>query len=229
MKPLIGVTPQQNMEDMNIWMRDQYTRSIEAAGGIPVVLEQLTDPDTLDALCAHLDGILFSGGPDVGPHYYGAEVEPECGRVNDVRDAFEMALYRVAEKHGLPMFGICRGIQFMNVAAGGTLYQDIPDHMGVQHPVTIREGSAVHELVGKTEIVTNSWHHQLVRDPAPGCIPVAWSENGKRIEAIERPDGVFWLGVQWHPELTAVENEPESCVLFEGFVRAAQKHRDAKN
>lgn len=228
MKPLIGITPQHDAESNHTWMREQYPRAIALAGGIPVVLEQETDAETLDALCAHLDGVLFSGGPDVHPRYYGAEVEPECGFINDARDAFEMALYSVAERHGLPMLGICRGIQFMNVAAGGTLYQHVPGHSDVRHPVTVLEGSLLHGYIGKTAFTTNSYHHQLVRDVAPGCIACAWSEDGQRIEGIERPGGIFWLGIQWHPEYPAMEREPEASAIFSAFVRAAQEHRDCK-
>lgn len=227
MKPLIGITPQNGDTDDSICMRERYPQAICAAGGIPVVLTPDCTGEDLDALCRRLDGVLFTGGPDVHPRYYGAEIEPECGRIDGVRDAFEFALYASAMREKLPVFGICRGVQLLNVAAGGTLYQHIPGHEdGVLHPVTVQKGTLLSGLLGKTALMTNSYHHQFVREPAPGCIACGFS--GAYIEAVERPGGAFWLGVQWHPELSFSDEEGSSAAIFEGFVRAAREHGERK-
>ena len=228
-KPLIGLTPQYDTEKDRAWMGRAYCDAILAAGGLPVTLGTCPDPAVLSALCEQLDGILFTGGPDIHPNRYGEEVLPECGAISEVRDAMELALYREAMERDLPLFGICRGVQTMNVAAGGTLYQDIGPHpVGVMHNVHTTKGSILHGMIGEETFSVNSFHHQAVKQPAPGCVSAAVNEDGIT-EAIEMPGrNRFWLGVQWHPERLYTD-DPHAMVLFSRFVSACAAFAEERN
>ncbi len=236
-KPIIGITPRYHAESGNIWMNSQYTHAVLQAGGIPVILEQFTDADTLNDLCRMLDGIIFTGGVDLHPHRYGEEVLPICGAITEVRDAYEFAVYAAVKKYRLPILGICRGIQFMNVAEGGTLYQDIdslvehaqPHKDGVHHTVYLdQKKTRLSEILGAetTEFDTNSYHHQAVKQPAPTCIVSARTGDGV-IEAIEKPGERFWIGVQWHPEFLLPE-DIHAAALFRALITSAAAYHGEK-
>ena len=212
-----------------------YCRAIEKAGGIPVLLPAMAKLDRpLHSFC---QGLLFSGGGDFDPAFFNEEPHPQLGTVDLERDRWEILLIRKARAEGLPMLGICRGIQALNVALGGTLYQDLPaqyprvsnlpllEHNQqipsdrVSHRVTIVAGSLLSRVIGSTEIWTNSHHHQAVKEAAPDLKITARSDDGV-IEGLEGTEGPFLLGVQWHPERLA---NPDSQRLFTGFVRTCQK------
>ncbi len=223
-KPLIGITPQYDIEQSRSWIRQSYVQAVIAAGGIPVILDQYEDRDTVAALIERLDGILFSGGCDIHPKYYGEDVAPNCGAISDVRDTFEAMLFSLIDRHTIPVLGICRGIQSMNVFAGGALHQHIDHHQDVRHIVRIESGTRLAECLGMTEIDSNSHHHQAVKAPAPGYSITAYAYDGT-VEAIERPGERFFIGVQWHPEAMA---EEEQHRLFRAFCDACAMYAAQK-
>jgi putative glutamine amidotransferase len=212
-----------------------YPGAVERAGAVPVILPPLR-ADAIDALVGHLDGLLLSGGPDLHPHAYGAEPHPALGPTEQEIDVFELALVRSAERHGLPIFAICRGMQALNVARGGTLVQDLPSECGgpiahrqdepgriPTHPVRLTPDSRIAAIVGATDIQVNSFHHQAVDRLGEGLRQVGWAEDGV-VEAIEDPRRDFVVGVQWHAESLS-ETEPVQGDLLDAFVDAAARER----
>lgn len=198
-------------EEKRIRVPAGYAAAVEAAGGIPVVLPVLK-PERAPEVLSHLHGLLLSGGVDVDPSYYGEDPLPGLGRITPERDAFELALTRRALEAGVPVLGICRGVQVLNVAAGGTLYQDLASQRErvlkhsqeaprwhESHTVRVEPGSRLAAILGVTEARVNSFHHQAVREVPSGLRAVAWAPDGV-IEAVEAPDHRFVMGLQWHPE-----------------------------
>lgn len=224
-KPLIGITPQYELARERSWIRSSYTGAVIRAGGIPVILDQYPTKETMEDLLPRLDGILFTGGVDINPKLYGEEIDPKCGEIADARDAFEQTLMEVVEQYDIPVFGICRGIQSLNVLCGGSLHQHRDNHQDVRHDVEIVEGTRLHAILGKTKINANSFHHQCVKVPAPGLTVTAHAEDGT-VEAIERPGARFFVGVQWHPELLSA-NEADHHALFLAFIDAAREYRSS--
>jgi len=220
-----------------------YVEAIAAAGGIPLLIPLNLNGPALRALYNSLDGILLAGGEDVAPTTYGETPHEKLGEVDDERDRVELKLARLALSDGMPLLGICRGIQALNVAAGGTLYQDIAAQRSdalthsfpatdysrdyPAHVVHITPGSRLASaLSGVTTAVVNSRHHQAIRTVAPGMAVVAQSPDGI-IEGIELPTHPFAMGVQWHPESLAAGADGRKG-LFEAFV-AASRARRSKN
>ena len=215
-----------------------YVEGVVGAGGAPVVLPPLGDEQAAASLVGSLDGLLLSGGSDLDPGYYGEEPGIELGPTIPERDAFEMALVRLALRRGIPIFGICRGMQVLNVALGGTLYQDLPSQWEGEvfkhrqaipkwqpsHEVEVRDGSYIAEVMGRDVVKVNSYHHQGVKDLAVGLVVTGRSADGV-VEAVEAKDlSERWLlGVQWHAEaMRGVGPQQES--LFEAHVSAAERH-----
>ncbi len=207
-----------------------YMRAVERAGGLPVALAPL-DTDSVESLLDHLGGLLLTGGPDLDPSAYGADAHPELGPTDSAVDAFELALCRQADTRGLPILGICRGAQVLNVARGGTLHQHVPElgdgalqHRQLEpgdrttHTVDVSADSALAQITGAGAVQVNSFHHQAVDRLGVALGPVAWAEDGL-VEAIEDLDGRFALGVQWHAE-TLIERS-EHLALFERLVELA--------
>jgi len=208
-----------------------YMRAVEQAGGIPVVLTPLTDPSRIDGLLGRLSGVCLSGGPDLDPSNYGAAPHAELGPTEPELDHFELAVARRADALGLPILGICRGLQTLNVMRGGTLLQHLPDVTDgsvvhrqtvsgrrTTHPVRIVHRSRLAEILGSTEVAVNSFHHQGIDRLGEGLRPVAWAPDGT-VEGIEGEGEGFLLGVQWHAE-TLVE-AAEHCALFAALVEAS--------
>jgi putative glutamine amidotransferase len=235
MRPLIGVTTSELRASSAGTLRRHgepphaemalgmtYLRAIEAAGGMPIVLPPLGDAA---ALLDRLDGVCLSGGPDLDPEAYGAlERHAELGPTEPDLDAFELALARAADERAIPLLGICRGAQALNVAHGGSLHQHVPAHRQTEpatamtHSVHVDAGTLLAQLVGTRPLRVNSFHHQAVDVLGRGLRVVARAADGT-IEAVEGPGPRFLLGVQWHAEGLAAE--PRHRALFEALVRAA--------
>ena len=212
-----------------------YMRAVEMAGGLPVALPPL-NTESVDALLDHLSGLLLTGGPDLDPSTYGAAPHPELGPIDPVVDAFELALCRDAYRRRMPILGICRGAQLLNVARQGTLHQHLPEFTdgsiehrqkqpGTQtsHEVRVAPDSSLAQTTGGGPVKVNSFHHQAIDRIGLDLRAVAWSRDGL-IEAIEdqdrrHQDGRFVLGVQWHAETLIADAEQLS--LFKRLVDAA--------
>jgi putative glutamine amidotransferase len=239
MQPLIGVTTSELRHgelgtlrrhgepphpEMALGMT--YMRALEAAGGLPIVLPPVA-LESVPALLDRLDGLCLSGGPDLDPDAYGATSRhPELGPTEPAVDAFELAVARAADAAGLPVLGICRGAQTLNVSRGGTLHQHVEGHRQIAvgtmptHRVTVLADSRVAELTGAGEVAVNSFHHQAVDVIGSGLRVVAHATDGT-IEAIEDPSRELFLGVQWHAESLA--DRPEHGALFAALVEAAAR------
>jgi putative glutamine amidotransferase len=233
MRPLIGVTTSELRPSGLATLTRQgepahpemalgmtYLQAIERAGGVPVVLPPCVSD--LDALISRLDGVCLSGGPDLDPEAYGARSRhPELGPTEPTLDAFELALAREALERRLPLLGICRGSQALNVACGGTLHQHVDGHRQsepgcrVTHDVDILESTRLAALIGHGTVAVNSFHHQAVDRVGAGLRIAARAVDDGTVEAIEGPAG-FVLGVQWHAEALTDGR------LFEALVDAAE-------
>lgn len=233
-KPIIGLIPLVDDERESYWMLPGYMEGVRAAGGIPVMLPLTEDLEELAQLNGMCDGYLLTGGHDVSPLLHGEQPLAECGAVSERRDGMERIILDTAIEEDKAVLGICRGIQFMNAALGGTLYQDIPTQRAeyVEHhqnghydePIHmnyIEEGTPLRELLGTPELAVNSYHHQAVKTLAPKLSMMACSEDGL-VEAVYMPDKRFIWGVQWHPEFSYKTDET-SMKIFEAFVRASGK------
>lgn len=208
--------------------QSKYMESLARAGaGMRWV--ELSDPEQAVQDALTCDGLLLPGGGDMDPKFYGQARIPACGEPNLLRDAAEPLLLRAFLAADKPVLGICRGIQVMNAALGGDLYQDIKpfehlphnDHWAKVHTVTVRRGTLLSRILGQDTVLVNSQHHQAVDRVAPGFTLAALSEDGI-VEAIEKPDAGFCLGVQWHPEWLS-DADPAMQSLFDAFVNACSK------
>lgn len=214
-----------------------YTQGVEGASGLPVLLPNSDDASLARDYVARVDGLLLTGGDDVHPRFYGEAPHPRIDLVDERRDAFEIALVRAARERTVPVLGICRGLQIMNVALGGDLYQDIPSQAesavghaqktlreGPWHEVEIRPGTRLAEILGEPRTAVNSYHHQACRRVAEGLLVTATTVDGI-VEAVEDPGCPFFLAVQWHPEVLEGGKAASSRKLFAAFVAAAREFR----
>jgi putative glutamine amidotransferase len=236
MRPLIGVfTSERHAGSLGTLQREgapadelrlgtPYLRAIEAGGGLPVVLAP-EDPAQASELLERLDGLCLAGGPDIDPRSYGdSERHEQLGPTDRAVDAAELALARAADARALPLLGICRGAQALNVARGGTLHQHLPGHRQTEpatattHTVHIESGTRLERLLGADLLRVNSFHHQAVERLGRGLRTAAYAADGT-IEAIEAAGARFVLGVQWHAE--GLVDQPRHRALFEALVSAA--------
>jgi putative glutamine amidotransferase len=237
-KPIVGVTSVPKIAHSGYGdtphesAPELYLDALAAAGATTVILPVHAERD--ERLFSLFDGFLLTGGGDVDPVRYEATADKSVYGVDDKRDSYEISLVRYAMANDVPLLAICRGIQILNVALGGTLVVDIAadwpgslkhldlEHWtGMSHTVSIAAGSKVSKLVGD-ELEVNSMHHQGVAEPATGLVPVAWAPDGM-VEAVEAPDRRFVVGVQWHPECLGPGHR--AFGVFEGFVEAAADPR----
>lgn len=239
--PLIGVSA--NLENEISTVKNDYTNSIIAGGGIPVILPVHTDLAILEEMFSSLDGLLLTGGGDINPLFYQEEPLPALGNLSALRDQYDLMLLKMAYDRQLPIFGICRGHQVINIFFGGTLYQDIYSQInspllkhqqtaeGNQgtHYVEIAPGSKLKEILGQDKILVNTFHHESNKDIAPGFRNTALSSDGI-LEASEpvSDTGPQILSVQWHPERMAAANNPAMVNLFQYFVGQAQLYKKCK-
>ena len=233
MRPVIGLIPLYDETKESYWMLPGYMKVLEQCGALPIMLPLTSDEEELAQSLKLCDGLLLTGGHDVDPVLYHEQPKAECGVPCRERDAMECRLLGWALEKNLPVFGICRGIQFLNAYLGGTLYQDLPTeydstiehHMTppydrTAHKVTILADTVLAEILGEGELPVNSYHHQAVRDLAPGVTKMAVSEDGL-VEAISVDGKKFAVGVQWHPEFS-YENNAQSLKLVQAFVDACR-------
>ncbi len=239
MNPIIGITSRQPIietagGDLKAHVVDQvYTDAVIRCGGTPILLSPVA-PDEAPQILDRIDGLVLSGGGDIDPAFYRSKLHDDMYAIDPQRDEFEFALIREAQTRRMPTLAICRGLQVLNVALGGTLIEDIPSEVGstdhaVRGPevvnchqnVTIEPGSLVAQAIGDTQACVNSIHHQAVRDVAPGLQARGWTSDGV-VEVLD-PDDHSWplLAVQWHPEYLAVNDDQASLALFTRLVAQA--------
>ena len=222
--PLIGISCSRTASGGST-LSSNYTEAIIRSGGIPVIFPTVADSALAAALLKKVDGVIFSGGEDVDPHYYGETVWNETVEVDTLRDVSDMLLAKAALASRKPILAICRGEQLMNVALGGSLYQDIPTQVdtlvrhggGTRHRIAVEKGSVLYKLYGKDSLTVNSFHHQAVKKVAPGVRVTARADNGI-VEAYEYGDRL--IAFQFHPEGMARSDETW-LAPFRYFVKMA--------
>lgn len=238
-RPLIGISCSHPNDYSTARMT--YTESVIQAGGTPMLIPITTDGTVLADIISRLDAIILIGGADIHPSYYNEEPIEQLGEVDSLRDVYDIALIRLAAQRNVPMLGICRGEQLINVAFGGTLYQDIPTQYPdttvrhnqkepssvPTHTVHLLQGSAIAQITGQTELFTNTHHHQAVKQAAPGFRITAWATDSIP-EAIENINGKPIWGVQFHPEALTVAGDSISARFFHFLVDKATAFRRSK-
>ncbi len=236
MRPVIGITTHLSEDERTMQLGRTYSEVMLQMGALPVMLPATTDAEAISMYASQIDGLLLSGGVDVDPAHFGEMTDWACGTISPLRDEFEMKLLSeiLSASAKKPILGICRGFQVLSVALGGSLYQDIQSgvsdktlsHRQKQravypsHPVTIDEHTKLHRIIGSDSCMVNSLHHQAVRHLPAGMKASAIAPDGI-IEAAERVEHPFCMGVQWHPE--QLWNQPGGDVharLFNAFVEA---------
>lgn len=215
------------------YVNNDYVQSVKKAGGTPIILPIISDYETVKNQIEAMDSIIISGGFDVNPLIYGEEPSQKQGFLCPERDEYDLMVIKAAMELNKPILGICRGVQILNAALGGTLYQDLsqiegcyikhvqesrPDKAG--HSVEIVKGTKLYSILGE-KITTNSFHHQAIKDLAPGFKVAARSKDGV-IEAIEKDEG-FVMGIQWHPEMMAGKDNKLMLNIFKTFVEISSK------
>jgi putative glutamine amidotransferase len=241
--PLIGITAdlstdsRSNDDEAMLLLPQRYCRAIENAGGIPLVLPSILSKSSLRRILQRLDGLLISGGNfDIHPAYYGEKPIEALGKVNPKRTESELELARLAVERDLPLLGICGGAQALNVAMGGSLYQDISTQLpnAVEHQVSakkatgghdidVKAGTRLHQILKRRTVEVNTTHHQAVKGLGKGLIVDATAPDGL-IEGIESPLHSFVLGLQWHPEVLAPK-VPHQKRIFSFFVAICKRVR----
>jgi putative glutamine amidotransferase len=215
------------------FVNDSYIQAVERAGGVPILLPVINDEECILAQIESCSGFLFPGGIDIHPKYYASEAHLLLGDINSRVDEYQLKLIRSALESGKPILGVCRGIQLLNVACGGTLLQDLSEAPNrclkhsqsgmrheVMHQVKTASGSILENLLG-SEFWVNSSHHQIIWDVGSGLTVIATASDGV-IEALQMNDRDFVLGVQWHPEMMIAKSN-SMLVLFEQLVKATIK------
>lgn len=232
-KPLIGVMPQYNAQNENIMIVSDFFHAITKAGGIPVLLPLFSDVSDVESVLGRFDGFLYPGGPDINPLLFGEETRTECGNIITERDTLELGLMPAILRSGKPVLGICRGIQAMNVALGGTLVQDIlaqrkdggmighyqkAGDTVLTHSVRVEKNTLLYDIVRKERLTVNSFHHQSCKTLGEGFALNASAPDGI-IEAAALENHKFFLGVQWHPEhLYGVDKD--AARLWNAFIQS---------
>lgn len=241
-KPIIGISGGMIMEQGGLfpgyeraYVNNDYVEAVVNAGGIPVILPIIAEKEDIRAQLINIDGLIVSGGNDVNPIAYGEEPMEKLGFIDSARDVFDLELIKEARSQNMPILAICRGLQILNVAFGGTLYQDLSydkdsyvKHSQNSHTYTpghlvnIAQGTVLSGILGEKAVV-NSFHHQAIKDVGEGLIVSARAMDHV-IEGIEAREGLI-MGVQWHPEMMA-HKFPEMRKFFEALVENAGKERD---
>lgn len=241
--PLIGVTTYLEQAQQGVWdvraafLPEQYLTGVTATGGIALLLPP-QDPDAADAAVAGLDGLILSGGADVAPELYGAQRHPLTDPARADRDAWELALFRAAERRRMPVLAICRGLQLVNVARGGTLQQHLPESLGTEryrlgggvfaeNDIEVAEDTALAEVLGAGEVRVHSYHHQGIDRLGDGLVPAARSEDGL-VQAFVDTAAGHVVGIQWHPEENAEDRRLFADLVSQARAFAAQRKEGAR-
>lgn len=238
-KPLIGIS--QGYSDQKNSVNNTYVNSVLMNGGVPYIIPVTDDVEVLRQIMSQLDGIIFTGGEDFAPAYYGAEEHEKLGEVNVTRDTYDLTLFKMAYDRNIPTLGICRGLQLINVGMGGSLYQDLPaekpsdinhrqkeDGTVATHSVSVVEGSMMHQILGKEEIQVNTFHHQAIKKLAPELKVVGWA-NDSVPEMIEAYPNRQIIGTQFHPEIFTNAGDKLLGNLFAFLVKRADVFKKAKD
>jgi len=240
-KPVIGISGSITILEngrfpgyRRTYVNEDYVKSVILAGGVPLLLPLTTDPEIIKGYLDLIDGLVLSGGHDVSPLAYGEQPLQKLGHTLPERDVFDRLLIEAALEKELPLLGICRGMQMLNVALGGTLYQDLDyvpdcqlkhdqyhDPSLATHEVSVETSSKLFGIMGDKRVKTNSFHHLAVKDLGNGLVITARADDGV-VEAIEHNDYPFVLGVQWHPEMMA-STDVKMKSLFEALMEAVLK------
>ena len=236
MRPIIGISSQYELEPRTYVLRAFYIDFIERAGGIPIIMPPTEDEDSLRRILAFVDGVLLPGGCDIDAHLYGFEPLPTDNPHSTVRDNGELTLLRIVEELDMPVLGICRGSQIMNVYYGGTLYQDLPtqtetplvhlqytpgepiEWTRTSHTIQPVEGTPLADLVGMDPFSVNSFHHQGIRTLAEPLKPMGFAPDGL-IESVYNPNRTFFWAMQWHPE--CFSDADVDSAIAKAFIEAA--------
>jgi len=244
-KPIIGINSSRVIKHETPYSHSvieslSNVESVIKAGGIPIILPILCDEESIRRQLQLLDGVILSGGVDINPLVYNEEPSPKLGYIFPDKDTFDLLIVKIACELNKPILAICRGHQILNIAFGGTLYQDLSDmedcyikHQqqtkdgAATHTIDITPNSILHSILGSS-IVTNTFHHQAIKDLAPGFKVTAYSKDNV-IEAIEKCDKKFVVGVQFHPEIMTAYNDKNMLKLFEAFITAASNDISPKN
>ena len=238
-KPLIGISLGYNPTKNSV--NNTYVNSILMNGGVPYLIPVTDDVEVLRQVVAQLDGIVFTGGEDFAPAYFGEEEHEHLGEVNVNRDTYDLTLFKLATDRNIPTLGICRGLQLINVGMGGSLYQDLPsqkpsdiNHRQTEagtvatHSVSVVEGSLMREILGEKEIQVNTFHHQAIKKLAPGLKIVGWA-NDSVPEMIEAYPNRQILGTQFHPEIFTANGDQLLGKLFKFLIGKAETFQKAKD
>lgn len=237
--PIIGITGDvmitkfySNFTNKRAGINNSYVKATIRSNAIPIILP-ISEEENAKQLVSSINGLILSGGNDVSPQIYNEEPIHPLRDINPKRDSFEMALLKEAILQGKPVLAICRGFQLLNVAYGGTLYQDVScnskftiqhfqqsDPVFCIHNVETQKGSFINSVLGE-KVMVNSIHHQMIKEVSPEFNVTAWSKDGV-IEAIEKKDGSFVVGIQWHPEILS-KNDKDMQNIFNVFVNKASK------
>lgn len=228
MKPIVGIFAEIDATRA-LSVAYDYAHAIEIAGGIPMVLPYIEDADTIRDVVSICDGFLFSGGEDICPSTYGCEKGEKCGEIQEHRDRLELSLFPEILRANKPILGICRGLQFINVALGGTLYQDIPSELDTDiehsqsedrycfsHSANVVADTPLALLAKRERIRINSFHHQSIKALGRGLVAMAHSDDGV-VEAIYSTDAPYIRGYQWHPE-RLIAKDDVSKAIFNDFI-----------
>ena len=231
MRPLIAITP--NFKDGLVSVDYSYVKAIEEVGGTPFILPITKEKENIVKLIEICNGLLMTGGGDIAPKYYGEELHPKADEPCPIRDEFDFFCFKTAYALKKPIFAICRGIQLVNVALGGTLYQDLPSqfessvsHRQTQakfepsHSVSVEIGTPLYSLIGERKMVANSFHHQAIKRLADELESMAVANDGV-IEAVYSKGEGYLRGYQWHPERLCGYDE-DNRKLFEEFVKTCK-------
>jgi putative glutamine amidotransferase len=232
MKPIIGLTPSFNDAEKKYMVNKAHCFAIELAGGIPIILPYSEDKVMIQQMVDSIAGLYLTGGDDIDPHYFNEEPHGKLGQVNPLRDQFEIQLVKETIARNKPLFGVCRGCQVLNIALGGSMYQDLAsqkDSNIIQHKqkrslsypshfVYVDKDSLLFDITKEDKLMVNSSHHQANRIVSENLVTSATSGDGV-IEAIEGKSSTFILGVQWHPEQLVKRGDKKSIALYERFVK----------